>query len=369
MDRSLRIALFVPNLHGGGAERVFVNLARAIQPLVASVDLVVGSRTGVYVEQSRGIHVVDLGARRVASAILPLARYLRDQRPTLLMAAMPHANLAAIMAARLAGGRTRVVVSVHADVLQMWRLASRKERIVFLATRLGYRFAHGLIGVSVGTLASERYFLSRAMPPLNRAIYNPILSADEPALPLRHPRVGWPQGEERVIVAAGRLSEQKDFATLLEAFARLPSRSSCRLCIFGEGPLRADLQQMICRLDLADRVSLAGFAPDIRSSFARADLFVSSSRFEGFGNVIVEALASGCPVVSTDCPSGPSEILAGGRFGVLTPVGDPDAMAKAIQSVLEGRGPVFDTKEAVAPYRADVVAREYVRFFERCVGR
>jgi len=365
---NMRIALFLPTLGGGGAERVFINLARALQPLVSSVDLVLASRVGEYVGQVSDIHTIDLGSKRVAFSIWPLARYLREHKPTILMAAMPHANLVAILAARLAGGSTRVIVTEHVVVLQQWRIATTKERMVLRATRLGYRFAHGLVGVSDGVLESELRFLGKASPMQSQVIYNPILAVGEVVSPMRQRTNASNQQKEFKIVSAGRLNVQKDHATLLRAFAKLRARNTSRLYIYGEGPFRKELEKMSLELGIADRVSFPGFVSNLREVFALADVFVLSSRWEGFGNVLVEAMASGCPVVSTDCPSGPREILAGGRFGLLVPVQDEDALSEAIQNALEGNGPVYNTEEAIAPYRSEVIARQYINFFEKCLG-
>ncbi len=363
---NMKIALFLPSLRGGGAERVFINLARALQPLVASVNLVVASSEGVYANQVEDIRVIDLQAGRIANAILPLAAYLRVGQPTILLAAMPHANLAAVLAAKLAGGHTRVVVSAHADVMQCWRIGSMKERMMLRATRFGYRFAHALVGVSTGTLASERLFLGNAIPAENRVIHNPILSKDDEVVPLRHPDKVHEIGKTLIIAAAGRLVYDKDYVTLLHAFARVSSDRACRLVIYGEGSMRKELESLAANLGIFHQVSFPGFVGDLREALRQADIFVLSSRLEGFGNVLVEALACGCMVVATDCPNGPREILADGKYGLLTPVGDPDALAKGIQLALDGRGPVFDTSEAVSPYLSDMIARQYLALFEEC---
>ncbi len=366
--KNMRIALFLPTLCGGGAERVFINLARALQPFVSSVDLVLASRVGVYVDQVSDIHTIDLGLKRVGYSIWPLAKYLREQRPTILMAAMPHANLAAVFAARLAGGATRVIVTVHEDALQRWCVATPKERMLLRAVRLGYRFADGLVGVSAGVLHAEQRHLGNAMPLRNQVIYNPILAVGEVASPLRQPAKRPNQEKEFKIVSAGRLNVEKDHATLLRAFAKLSSRNVSRLYIYGEGPFRRELEKMSLELGIADRVCFPGFVSNLREVLASADVFVLSSRWEGFGNVLVEAMACGCPVVSTDCPSGPREILAGGQFGLLVPVQDEKALSEAIQCALEGNGPIYDTEEAIASYRSEVIARQYIDFFKKCYG-
>jgi glycosyltransferase involved in cell wall biosynthesis len=241
-----------------------------------------------------------------------------------------------------------------------------KARMMLRATRFGYRLAHALVGVSAGTLASERIFLGRAIPARNRVIHNPILSKEDAIVPLRHLGKINEIGKELVIASAGRLSFEKDYATLLHAFARVSLDRACRLVIYGEGSMRKELESLAANLGISHQVRFPGFISNLREALRQADVFVLSSRWEGFGNVLVEALACGCMVVSTDCPSGPREILAGDKYGLLTPVGDPNALAKGIQLALDGHGPVFDTNQAVSPYLSDMIAREYLALFEEC---
>jgi glycosyltransferase involved in cell wall biosynthesis len=168
------------------------------------------------------------------------------------------------------------------------------------------------------------------------AIHNPVLSLalrERGADPIDDPWLA-PDGPP-VILGVGRLVEQKDFPTLVRAFARLRARRSARLLILGEGPERAALERLVAELGVAADVRLRGRVPGAPAFMARAAVFVLSSAWEGFGRVLVEALAMGCPVVSTDCPSGPREILENGLYGPLVPVGDDAALAAAIESVLE----------------------------------
>ena len=192
-------------------------------------------------------------------------------------------------------------------------------------------------------------------------IYNPVVTADlslKIAAPPNHP---WLSSDTAtpVVLAAGRLSEQKDFSTLIKAFARIAARRTCRLIILGEGQKRKDLEDLILGLGLGDRVSLPGWVENPFAFMARASLFVLSSRFEGLPGVLVQALACGCPSVSTDCPAGPSEILQGGKLGPLVPVGDHVALAKAMEQVLDRppdrrvlqeRGAEFSVENTVGAY-------------------
>jgi glycosyltransferase involved in cell wall biosynthesis len=362
----MKVALFLPSLHGGGAERVFINLARALKPLVSSVDLLVASFEGEYAREVDDINVIDLGVSRVANSIWPLTGYLRKKKPDILLSAMPHANLASVIAAKLASSGVRVIVSVHEDVLQRLRIASIKDYFMLYATKFGYRFANGIIGVSSGSLESERIFLGKSFPFLNCVIFNPILNKSDVISPLRIIGKNYEENKVLIIATAGRLSYEKDHKTLIRAFAQLCTERNCILIIYGEGPMREDLETLVLELGISKKVSFPGFESNLRDKLRQVDIFVLSSRWEGFGNVLVEAISSGCNIVSTDCPNGPREILAGGRYGLLSPVCDSTALAYSIGLAIDGQGPVFDTSQFVKPYISDVVATEYVNFFKKC---
>ena len=365
---NMRIALFLPSLGGGGAERVFITLAQSLKSIDYSVDLVVCSFVGEYIGQVGNINIIDLGSKSIAGSVVSLVKYLKNRRPEILLSGLTYTNLVAILSARIANCSTRVVISEHANMVEFFKVANAKERILFYLARLLYGSAHGFIGVSNGVYQSVYDFIGNSMPKNNIVIYNPIISTGEQILPLRRAKKKMQQDEKYIIVSAGRLNKQKDFATIIRAFALLPINSACLLYIYGDGPLLSVLRDLSSELDVADKVLFPGFVNNLQEKLKQADLFVLSSPSEGFGNVLVEALASGCPIVSTNCPSGPHEILDGGRFGILTPVHDENAMSSAIQDSLEGKGPHYNTLEAIAPYRSEFVVMRYIEFFNKCIN-
>ncbi|HYP53040.1 MAG TPA: glycosyltransferase, partial [Pyrinomonadaceae bacterium] len=165
----------------------------------------------------------------------------------------------------------------------------------------------------------------------------------------------------RVLLAVGRLTEQTDFPMLLRAFRMLRDRrSDARLMIAGEGEGRARLEALIGELNLTDDVALPGFVTNPYALMSRAAAFVLSSRWEGLPTVLIEALACGCPVVATDCPSGPREILNGGDYGALVPVGDAAALCDAMSRVLEARPRAALLKEHAARYSVERAAGRYL---------
>jgi glycosyltransferase involved in cell wall biosynthesis len=366
--RVSHIALFLPSLAGGGVERVMALLANAFAERGHRVDVLLRRASGPYLQQlSPAIRVIGLRhesllkARwRVVAAdpfglpdlflpvLLPwkcqgtigaladLARYLRRERPDWLLSAGTYPSLVALWARRLAAAPVRVAISEHVH-LSRAIMAARRWRWRFLPSLVAREHprADAIIAVSDG-VADDLALMGGVPRHRIVTIHNPIVHADLAELSrarLDHP--WFAAGEPPVVLGVGRLNKQKDFATLLDAFRRLCTRRQARLMILGEGRERLPLARQIYDLGLADAVELPGFVDNPFAYMERAAVFVLSSRYEGFGNVVAEALACGCPVVSTDCPSGPAEILDNGAYGRLVPVGEPAAMAAAISSVLD----------------------------------
>jgi glycosyltransferase involved in cell wall biosynthesis len=223
-----------------------------------------------------------------------------------------------------------------------------------------YPRADGVIAVSRG-VADDTLAITGLPPERVAVVRNPVITPalyDQAGAPCEHPWMTRP--DRPVIVAAGRLTRQKDFATLIRAFARLHARRPCRLIILGEGSLRRVLERLAVQLSLADDLDMPGFVADPYPFLARAHLFVLSSAWEGSPNVLTEALALGTPVVATDCPSGPREILEGGRVAPLVPVGDDRALAEAMAAVLEAPPSAESLRAAAAEYTAAASARRYL---------
>ena len=278
------------------------------------------------------------GAHAVA-ALPDLVSYLARERPDRLVAAKTHTNLTAIWGSALSGFPACVVVGEHTILTQeVAGPQGRKWRWRFIAPLLGcvYPAADFVYAVSNGAARdlAERTGLPRDGV---ETIYNPVVTEAlraQVAESVSHP--WYREGEPPVVLGVGRLEPEKDFATLIRAFAEVRSKMPARLLILGDGRERRGLQALVRKLDVAADVELAGFVANPSAHMARAGVFVLSSAYEGLGNVLIEAMHAGCPVVSTDCPSGPSEILEGGRHGSLVPVGESSALADAIVRSLEG---------------------------------
>ncbi|MGG7053950.1 glycosyltransferase [Nitrosomonas sp. ANs5] len=326
------IAIFIPSLRGGGAERVMVTLANGFAARGFRTDLVLSQAVGPYLEEvAANVRVVDLGSSRVALSLLPLMRYFRRSRPMAMLSALGHANVIAAVAKQLSGVRTRLVVSEHSTLSDevIRKRTGRSRLLPFMMTKT-YRFADSIVAVSEGSAhaLSERIGVSQNAV---RVIYNPIdcehirrLSLEPPEHPWFR-EVGLP-----IVLAVGRLTAAKDHKTLIRAFARVRQKQAARLVILGEGECRNELGALVKTLGLDDCVSMPGFANNPFQYMRRAQLFVLSSAWEGLPTVLLEAMACGTKVVSTNCKSGPSEILELGKWGELVPVGNDEALADSI---------------------------------------
>jgi glycosyltransferase involved in cell wall biosynthesis len=284
-----------------------------------------------------------------------LERYLAERAPTALLAAGHRANL---LAARQSGGDVRILLSVHNALTPgLQRLNPLRRWGRLRALRRWYPQAKGIICVSQGVADELRELVPAAKDRIHTR-YNPIPTADAICDTELHPWLVKP--EQPVILGAGRLTRQKGFEALIRAFAQVEHRPLPRLLILGEGPERPHLLQLAGQLGIAERVALPGFVPNPRTQMAAASVFVLSSHWEGFGNVLVEAMAAGTPVLSTDCPSGPQEILANGHFGPLVPVADVEAMALAIQQMLIKPTPAATLRARAADFAPERIAAQYL---------
>jgi len=331
-----KVAIFLPSLRGGGAERVMVNLARGFAERGLQVDLVLAKAEGPYLSQvPQSVRVVDLKSKRVLYSLPGLVRYLRMERPKALLSAMDHANVVALWAKKLARVPTRVVVSVHSTTsIATKRAKNMRGRMMPLFIRKFYPWANAVVAVSKG-VAEDLLKIAGLPKEKIRVIYNPVITPElfaKAEEPVGHP--WFRPGEPPVILGIGRLTEAKDFPTLIRAFALVRKQRPARLMILGEGEERPKLEALVRELGLEKDVALPGFVDNPYKYMKRAAVFVLSSRWEGLPTVLIEALALGTPVVSTDCESGPAEILDGGKYGKLVPVADIEGLAKAIDEAI-----------------------------------
>lgn len=355
----LRIGLFISNLGGGGVQRVILNLAKGLLDEGYDVDLVVGWSEGMNKDFIPfGIKLIDLKKKNILACIPGLMKYLQKNKPGVLLTAQTHVNIAGIISMVFSGKKIRLVVCEHNNMKAVVK-ADQREWFRPLFARWLYPMADEIVAVSKG-VADSLSEMTGIQRDKIRIIYNPLISdeliakADEPIL---HP---WFKNNSlKVILAAGRLEDQKDFSTLIRAFSMANKIKPFRLIILGDGRKREELQSLVDELGLHDSVDMPGFIENPYPFMKRASLFILSSKYEGFPGVLIEALACGVPVISTNCPSGPEEILANGKYGRLVPIGDVEGMASAIiytikdpplVDLLVQRGMEFNIKKATKEY-------------------
>lgn len=331
------ISIFVPTMHGGGAERVALELATGWADRGVAVDLVLVRAVGDYIEQvPPNVRLIDLRSSRALTSPHRLVRYLLRERPDALLCTLVRANLIGLIAKCLLFGRLRVVVRIENTLSEVARVQKFKTRVGIRALRWLLPLADGVVGVSEGVSDDIRALTSGRVNVTT--IHNPVALSEIAALASESVDHVWFENHDiPIILAAGRLVPTKDHATLLRAFALVRQARPARLVILGAGPERDDLLGLADSLGVSKDVDLPGFKLNPFSYMQRADVFVLSSLHEGFPNVLAQALACGTPVVSTDCPSGPREILEDGVWGRLVSMGDWEGMAHAIVQSLDGR--------------------------------
>ncbi len=356
-----RIAILLPDLRGGGVERVRLVLAREFIRLGYSVDFVLRKAGGELLDLVPDTaRVINLKSPRVRNLVWPLVRYLRRERPDALLASMWPLTTLAPAAARLAGYKGRVVVSEHNALSVQYRNWGQAHRhMLRLSMAAGYRAADARVAVSAG-VADDLAALSGHARDRFRVIYNPVRPPQSPTLSeMERTEALWQGPLGSRILSVGSLKAQKNHGLLINAVARMQHRTA-KLLLLGQGAAEASLRRIAAELEIADRVIFAGFRVDPLPFYATADLFALSSDYEGFGNVIVEALGHGLPVVSTDCPSGPAEILENGRFGRLVPVGDAEALARAMDEALASDHDREALRRRAADFAPEIAASKYL---------
>jgi glycosyltransferase involved in cell wall biosynthesis len=394
----MRIALLLPSLAAGGVAPGRLRLAGALQSAGHAVDLVLCKAEGPHRDQvPEGVQVVvlqpesalaararllrldPLGARVLARPALlawrpapvqpyvaDLARYLDRQQPDIVLASKTPTNLLALWARRLSAARSRIVVAEHSQLSQSIA-RSRKWRWRYIGPLVARAYAEADAIVCVSNGVADDFARTSGLPRARLStIYNPVIPADLPARaaePPPHPWLATPS-DVPVVVAAGRLRPEKNFPMLLEAFARLRAQRPLRLLVLGEGRERPRLEAAAHALGIAADVALPGRVSNPYAAFARASLFVLSSDSEGLPNVLIEALACGCPVVSTDCPSGPAEILQGGRYGRLVAPGNAADLAAAMEATLAAPLPAALLRERGQAFSVASSTARYLELFQ-----
>ena len=369
MKNTTCIALFIPTLNPGGAERVTVNLANAFCAQGFQIDLVLLKSSGNFLKYlNPNIRVICLNSSRLLTCIGALIKYLRTNRPAVLLSGMLRPNIVALIASKLSCTGVPVVISEHTTVsYSLTQVSKLSAALLRVQMRAFYRYAEEIIGVSAG-VAIDIVEILGANSNAIRIIHNPVIDKDLVSLSFEWPPHPWLLNKTSpVILSVGRLTKAKDYVTLIKSFNIMRSEQDARLIILGEGELRSELKALIAELGLTEFVSMPGYVENPYSYMRQSDLFVLSSQWEGFGNVLVEAMACNVPIVSTNCPSGPAEILEDGKWGTLVPVGNSELLAQAmLRSLKEGR---TNFESRVSQFTIEKAASAYLEVLLSAVSK
>ncbi len=365
----MRVAIFIPSYGDGGVERMLVNLAGGLAARGLEVDFLTRSRSAPYLDRlDARVRLIETPGGWAALTVM-LWRYLRDASPAVVLCGKDRAGRLVANVRRLAGSRTKLVMRPGTTYSQRfaelsgwsrWRARRRVQRV--------YRAADAVVGNARAVVADVS---AVANLPASRVhlIRNPVVTPGLFEQAAMQPScAGFAGNGEPVVLAVGRLAQVKGFDVLIRAFARVRVGRPLKLLILGEGRLRDTLLKLAESLGVDSDVSLPGFDPNPYPCLSHAALFVLSSRREGSPNALTEALALGTPVVSTDCPSGPAEVLNHGRVAPIVPVDDEVALAEAMERVLDAPGDPQTRRDAVDEYRVERCAERYHQLFERLLG-
>lgn len=363
--QTAKLAIFMPSLRGGGAERVVVNLISEMINYCEDIDLVLVRAEGPYLHQvPESVRIVNLGSSSVFLSLPKLVCYLRRERPKFLLSIMDHCNIVALVARLLSCVPVKVLISIH-NTLSRATLYEKNVRgkLIPVLARVLYRYADKIIAVSQGVADDLRRVFKTELTNLT-VIYNPVIMPELFKMAVSSEgNQHIISSNDKIVLGVGRLSHAKDFKTLIRAFHVVSHHADAKLIILGEGEERPFLEDLIRELRLADKVFLAGFTKNPYSIMKAASVFVLSSIYEGLPTVLIEALALELPVVSTDCESGPKEILESAGVGVLVKIGDIKGMADAILASLNGENTPCTDSDKWKIFTVEHATKRYLELF------
>jgi len=360
--KQARLACLFATSGHSGVDRIMKNLIPSIASRGIGVDLLHVRKHGPYLDNvPDNVRVIDLGVSNTVPAFFPVMRYLRKNKPDVLLSDKDKVNRLAYLATKFTGVDTRLVFRMGTTVSNDLATCGKfKQWTHYRSMHHLYPKVSTVIVPSLGVANDMAEFAKISVDDIT-VVHNPIVTPsflEKMKDSTDHPWFG--QTDIPVILGVGELTRRKGFDVLLKAFAQTLAQRPCRLVILGKGKALSELTSLSESLGITDFVDFLGFQDNPSKYMKAAELFVSASTHEGFGNVIVEAMAAGTPVVATDCPSGPREILKDGRLGRLVPVNDVDAMAQAITHMLIDPTPQDVLADAMHEYHIDTITDQYL---------
>lgn len=363
----MHIAFTIPDLKGGGAQKMMINLVNEFANRGHHIDLVLVNKSGIYHDNiNANVNVVDLNKKRVIAALFPLSHYIKKNSPDIMMSALFHMNLITLIAKIFSfSTKTKIVISERNNLsLRFSDLFFIKSFFLKICVKVLYPFSDKIIGISHGVCDDLRSFL-KIEPSKIKTIYNPVVTLDFEQKINQDIESIFPKNCGLKLITSGRLVNQKDYPTLLCAVAHFNEKyGKAYLVILGDGPLKSDMIALANDLNINDNISFKGFVKNPLAYMKSADVFVIASAWEGFCNVIVEALYAGLKIVSTDCHSGPSEILEDGKYGELVAVGDFKELSKKIYKISKENVLSHNQKQRASYFTVEKKSDEFFTLFK-----
>ncbi len=370
----IRVVFFLPSLEVGGTERGVVNLVNYIDEQKYRVSILLGKLKGDFIKEVKSsIEIENLNASVSLGLFFSLVRYFKTQKPDIFISAFPRVNVICILAKIFSGASVKIIITEHSVFSMLPVIAKTSFRRLIARffmpamVRFLYPKADAIICVARG-IASD---LQKSVKTKNdiKVIYNPVINDGIYQLALEQVNHLWFVNQDiPVIVAVGRLVECKDYPNLFKAFKLVLKKKPTRLVILGDGPEKENLRNLVNQMGLSSSIAFLGFQSNPFKYMKQSSVFVLSSLQEGFGNVIIEAMACGVPVVSTNCPVGPGEIIENNKNGILVPVGNYQKMSDAILGILNNlqlaKNLISSGKERAEFFSVNKSVAEYEKVFE-----
>lgn len=363
----MHIAFVIPDLKGGGAQKMMINLANELATRGDRVDLILFNQSGIYKDLiSPQVNIVDFNKPRSLSALLSLVFYIKKSHPDIMMSALFHVNLITLLAKIFSlSKKTKIIISERNNLtLRLSEMTILKRLSLKILIKILYPFANKIVGISEGVCNDLKNIIASDTSKI-MTIHNPVVTPDfEEKIQQKVENI-FPDNCGLKLITSGRLVMQKDYPTLLRALSHYNKKyGAAHLVIMGEGALKEDMVRMSKRLNINNNIMFLGFVDNPLAYMKQADIFVISSAWEGFCNVIVEALYAGLKVVSTNCPSGPAEILQDGKYGGLVEVGDCNAFAQKINDIDQKEISKETQKKRALDFTVEKKADEFKNLFK-----
>lgn len=359
------ISIYLPNLTAGGAERVMLTCANGLAKRGYDIDLVLANLKGGFKSDvADSVRIVNMDVPKIP--LLPsintfpsVYRYLSRTEPEMIISSMNHINVILLLAWKLAPTSSNITVVEHNTPRELMR-GSIKNKLIYKLATLEYPWADEIVGVSNGVVTDLSEIVGVPTEDIH-TIHNPVVTDELEAKSVEDPDHVWFDSDVPVILSVGRLSEQKNQDLLIKSFAKIRKQRPAKLILVGQGEREAELEALIERYGIGEDVEIINWVDNVYAYMGHADVFALTSKWEGLPTVLIEALACGCPVVSTDCPSGPREILRSGEYGTLVESYDPDRMADGILQQLNDPLPEAKLRDRGADFTVDQCIEQYDR--------